>query len=203
MKLLLTSSGLGDQKISQEFLNLVGKPASDILILLISGAMEKERLYLERPIKELCDLGIKEENISIYKQNNTSLTDAEMMDFDAIYLGGGNTFYLLKKLKEKKFSQKLKAYMKKGGVYVGVSAGSIVAGPDIESAGWGTDADENSVNLKETTGLNLTDIVVFPHFTDKLKTEVNGFRKKVKYQILGLPDGQALLINGNESRLIK
>ena len=55
---------------------------------------------------------------------------------DIIFVEGGNTFYLLKAMRACNFEKIIRKLLKEGKVYIGASAGSIVAGKTIKTAGW-------------------------------------------------------------------
>ncbi|MDI6738442.1 MAG: Type 1 glutamine amidotransferase-like domain-containing protein, partial [Nanoarchaeota archaeon] len=76
----------------------------------------------------------------------------DMIKFDGVYIGGGNTFKLLKQLKDTKFDKLLIEYYKRGGNIYGGSAGAIILGKDIITA---SKDDKNEVKLKETKGMGL------------------------------------------------
>lgn len=80
---------------------------------------------------------------------------------DIIYVSGGNTFYLLNELRKSCAAQAIKNAVKAGKIYIGESAGAIVAAPDTRYA---TLMDENSAKTSDFTGLNLVDFYVVPHF---------------------------------------
>lgn len=80
---------------------------------------------------------------------------------DVIYVSGGNTFYLLNELRKSRAAQTIKDAVHAGKIYIGESAGAIVAAPDTRYA---TLMDENSANMSDFTGLNLVDFCVLPHF---------------------------------------
>ena len=80
---------------------------------------------------------------------------------DIIYVSGGNTFYLLNELRKSRGWQAIKNAVKAGKIYIGESAGAILAAPDTRYA---TPMDENSPNMSDFTGLNLVDFCVVPHF---------------------------------------
>ena len=80
---------------------------------------------------------------------------------DIIYVSGGNTFYLLNELRKSCVWQAIKNAVKAGKIYIGESAGAIVAAQDTRYA---TLMDENSPNMSDFTGLNLVDFYVVPHF---------------------------------------
>lgn len=76
-------------------------------------------------------------------------------DYDGVFIGGGNTFKLLKRLREGKLDKKLIQYYKKGGKIYGGSAGTIIFGRDIKIAFRCSHKDANGVGLKNTTGINI------------------------------------------------
>ena len=83
----------------------------------------------------------------------TDLTHADIdTRYTAVYLGGGNTFKLLKEMKDSGFDKKLTAYLQQGGFVYGHSAGSIVFGHSILATTYET---ENIVGLADAGGLDL------------------------------------------------
>lgn len=80
-----------------------------------------------------------------------------------IIMAGGNTFFLLQELKLSRSIDLIKKFIKNGGVYIGSSAGSIVAGPDI----WPVrqlDTKEKAKKIDGYKAMGLVDIVVLPHW---------------------------------------
>src|SRR3989344_392647 len=119
-KILLTSDGFVNPKISRRFLELAGKDTKDIKIFFIPTASrgEHEMSYVYESEKELLDLGILKEHI-IWAN---SLEDIETKDYDVMYVCGGNTFYLLNEIRKAAFDKKIIDFVNIGKVYVGVSA---------------------------------------------------------------------------------
>ena len=205
MKLLLTSDGLTTAEIANEFLKLADKPVSYIRLgLVVPNAIESEieLYYFNLTKNKLLEIGLVESNIKVLDlSNEKTLRDIE--DIDVLYVCGGNTYYILHKIREAGFDNEIKQFVKRGKIYVGVSAGSIIAGSDIEIAGWGSEGDENSIDLKDLTGLNFTDIAIFPHYKEVLADEVKEFKSKVNYPVVTLTDNQAMLIINNEEKFIE
>lgn len=72
--------------------------------------------------------------------------------FDAVYVGGGNTFSLLARLRHSGFDECLARFARRGGAIYGGSAGAIVLGRDIMTC---AHLDRNDVGLADTRGLNI------------------------------------------------
>ena len=120
----------------------------------------------------------------------------DLKNFDAIYIGGGNTWSLMQELMDSDFSQELISYIKNGGVVYGGSAGAIVLGKNID-----THDDENKINLKDTSGFNfLSDYSVACHYTDKQSDRFKDWAISHKSPILCLPEETGLMF-GNDSIL--
>lgn len=125
---------------------------------------------------------------------------------DVIFVAGGNTFYLLEKVVESGFFELAKELVGKGVVYIGSSAGSVLAGPDIDITRELDDPSE-APNLKTTKGLGLVDFIVLPHYGKgfyKEKTmKVYKQWKNSNYKIIPLTDKQAVIVTGNKYRIVE
>jgi dipeptidase E len=80
---------------------------------------------------------------------------------DAIFIGGGNTFRLLKALQDLDLLKPICAKVKSGAPYIGSSAGSNVAGPTIK-----TTKDMPIVQPRSFDSLGLVPFQISPHFQD-------------------------------------
>jgi len=204
-KLLLTSAGFLNPKIGEEFLELVNKIPKSIKVLFIPTASEyklengEEMFYVKESEKELIGLGILKENISWLDINNTSVA-GDVNSYDVMYVCGGNTFYLMYHLKNTDFDKKIIKFIDSGKVYVGVSAGSVIAGLDISIA---SPFDPNDVNLQDMTGLCVTDKIMCPHYQRKEENIINEFENKNNCKVLRLTDNQALEVLGGVSKIIE
>ena len=112
--------------------------------------------------------------------------------FTAIFIGGGNTFKLLKEMQESGFDQKVVAYLKSDGFVYGGSAGSIIFGKSIKSAAY---ADENLVGLTDLAGLNMVGgRDIFCHYA----TKDDEFIRHYDNDLYVLYEASGLYVNGAE-----
>ena len=129
--------------------------------------------------------------------------DVDLSKYESIYIGGGNTFKLLKILKESKLGDKLIDFYKKGGKIFGGSAGAIIWGNTINTALICKDKDENKVGLKDTAGFNqIHDYDIQCHFESDQIIEHQNYIKETKRNILAIPESTALIINNNCGKVI-
>src|SRR5690606_19126318 len=118
---------------------------------------------------------------------------------------GGNTFYFLKSLRKAKLLKELRGFVERGGILTGLSAGAIMMTENIEMAGYPEfDRDENTVNLKNLSSLNLVDFAFFPHFRNSSRYEkvFKDYTKKNAKTVYACPDGSGIIVNGSEIRFI-
>lgn len=119
-------------------------------------------------------------------------------DYSAIFIGGGNTFKLLKGIKETDAYVKLKEYINNNGIVFGGSAGAIILGQCIDTCKY---ADKNEVDLKDQIGLDVASYYSFLcHYTnqDNEKTKLNRqyLLELSKYEkIIALPEEVTLYIH--------
>lgn len=153
-KLYLTSinlSGISDS---------VGKPASQIKLAFVptAGDTYDDKWFIEADRKQLKQMGIDFVEVDLKGQTEESLSNS-LRNVDCVYVAGGNTFYLLEKVRESGFDKVITQLLEKGVVYAGGSAGAVLACPIIQHVAF-MDHPEKVPNLKSFQGLGLVDLLI-------------------------------------------
>jgi len=200
MKLFLTSAGLVPET-KEYFLKLLNKSPKDTNICFITTAADpsEDKWYVKKDIEILSELGFNLTEVDLKKENEESLKKLER--FDVIFVEGGNTFYLLKYVRKSGFDKVLRKILDKGIIYFGVSAGSMIAGLNIESAGW-KHLDKNIVNLKDLTAMKLVQFVISAHIDDSNIGLIRKCASKASYPVVALTDKQAILVKNEKQRIV-
>ncbi|OGY45823.1 MAG: hypothetical protein A2744_00245 [Candidatus Buchananbacteria bacterium RIFCSPHIGHO2_01_FULL_44_11] len=198
-KLLLTSHGFSDEPVRQAFLKLLPKPSQELTAAIITTASvewKEKNKYAVSTKQYFEELGFKKVSFIDIEFNDPNL----LKNFDVIYLNGGNTFYLLHHLKKSGADKVLKEIADKT-IIVGTSAGAVVLGPDIKIAAR-FDDERNTIGLKNFSALDLTDVIIIPHYRKELENDLKNFEKENDCHVTRLKDGQAIVIIGNAVEFI-
>lgn len=156
-------------------------------------------------VKTFKALGINNFRCVSIDVNLTKKQERDLLSSDAIFLGGGNTFYFLKHMKERKLLPKLRAFVKRGGILLGLSAGSILMTPSITTAAVPSmDSDANDVGLREWSALGLVPFEFSPHYyTSKAADkELLEYSKKIAHPIYACADGEGIVVRAGEIQFV-
>ena len=140
------------------------------------------------------------------------ITKEKLAKYSGIFIGGGNTFKLLKMLKETVAFDNLNSFLNNGGIIMGASAGALIFGKSIDTCLKTelniSSTDENLVGLKDTSGFDkVNGYSLFVHYQRKLeqieKTSINIQRLlKQGHKIICLPEETSIWINDNQMQII-
>ncbi len=206
-KLFLSSVSISDAQ-SSEFVKLIGKPRNTIKLALIENAADvedgSERWVLSNR-RKIESHGFNVELVNLKQFTNRRIELLEVLQTKhAIWLGGGNTFYLNWLLKTTRCDDIIKYLVGRGMIYGGGSAGAILAGPTLKY--WETADDPNVVPEIGLDGLRLTELVVIPHTDnpkfEKITKDVNKKLIEGGFNTVPLKDDQALIIDGETIKII-
>lgn len=198
MKLFLTSAGL-PKEISGDFLKLLGKDLKAVKVIFIPTAAdpEEDKWFVDSAKEELRDVGLEFSEIDL-KRENQSFLERKLSEVDVVYVNGGNTFYLLDWVRKTGFDKVVRDFVDRGGIYLGVSAGTMLVGPKIDLAGWKEDWDKNVTGIKDTRGLGFVNFAISPHYVESDLELLTEKSRNVDYPVVGLADSQAIVVDGSK-----
>ena len=145
--------------LKDKFKKAITDYSGSMLIITLAVAEESRQYIGIREKEAAAELGFDRKKIFVFDHNSPQ----KFMDmqFDVIYVIGGNTFLLMKELRDFGLDRLIKRCCENGAVYIGASAGAYIACPDFGGAGL-FDANYYIKN-GDYSGLSLTRKYVFCH----------------------------------------
>lgn len=201
-KLFLSSAGIVPET-KNDFLKLLGKDPKDVLVAFIPTAAgpEKDKSYVQWTIDQIQQLGMKSEKVDLVDENEKSL-ESKLSKCEVIIMNGGNTFYLLEWVKKSGFDKVIPKLLDQGKIYIGISAGSYVACPNIEAGKWKHLGDSDVIGKSDLSALNLVDFLIVAHYSGKYKQDVENGVKTTSLPVVALTDKQAIVVEGDKYRIV-
>ena len=201
--MLLTSSLYESIELVKKFLDK-NTESKKILFIPTATNVDEYKKYIHLTQKVFEDFGYEVENfdVSIFSEE---ITKEKLSEAKIVFISGGNTFYLLQELKRKNLIPYLKERTENGLLYIGESAGSVIAAPDIEYASI-VDDKTLATELNDYTGLNLVDFYIVPHFEEEPFVEgsrnmVELYKDKLDLKLIN--NKEAILVENNNFTIIK
>jgi dipeptidase E len=125
-------------------------------VLFFPFALHDRDGYAAKAIARFAAMGYE-----MKSAHNATDPEKAVTEADAVFIGGGNTFRLLKALQDLEFIEPIRRRIRDGAPYIGSSAGSNVAGPTIK-----TTKDMPIVQPRSFDSLGLVPFQISPHFQD-------------------------------------
>lgn len=187
---------IGDvEKLKTAFIDTAAEPKGE----------RKDLDWLKKDRKGLVDAGFNLTDYTITGKTPAEI-NGDLAGFDIIHVNGGNNFYLLLQAKKSGFDKFIKKFVEKGGIYIGSSAGSIVAAPDIEPTKK-LQTKMYEEQLDNFQGFKIVDFLVLPHWgSEHFKDLYLNHRMDVAYsdknKIILLTDYQYVYVENNILKII-
>jgi dipeptidase E len=202
MKLFLSGGGSGEKSLllDKKFVKSIDQKKP---LLYIPIAIDTQKHPYDQCYKwinnSLNPLGQK--NIVMWTEKDLkNKKKDDLKRFGGIYIGGGNTFKLLKELKKFRVYDIIKQLAKQGIPIYGGSAGAIITSKTIISA---LSADYNDVKLKDLTAMNLIKgYDLWCHYDSSMDSEIGKYQKKYKMKIIALPENSGLFVTDKNIEVI-
>ena len=198
--LLSNSTNYGEpymQWCSSTIISFV-KDHSSIIFIPYAGVGFTYDEYTQKVNYALSSFDVKVSNLDNFDNKAKALKDSS-----AIFVGGGNTFHLLKMLQQFDLLETIQKVVANGKPYVGWSAGSNIASPTIR-----TTNDMPIVEPKSFKSLSLVPFQINPHYTEKSISNHGGESRLQRLReflaanphqkVIALPESSYLVCNGNQ-----
>ena len=165
-------------------------------VVFVPYALHDRRAYCAQAEGRLSKMGF--EFTSAHDVSN-ALRAIEQSE--AIFIGGGNTFRLLHELQRNHLIEPIRHAVRSGALYIGSSAGSIVACPSLK-----TTKDMPVVQPMSFEALSLVPFQISPHYLDPDPTSTHmgetqeqrilQFLEENEEPVIGLREGSFLRVEG-------
>lgn len=159
--LLLTSCGFYTEDIKNQFLDFIDRDISQLKVAIITtgSPMKENNRYAQRAMQDFKDMRFQHINFVDIEFDDPQI----LIDSDVIYINGGNPFTLLYYAKKSGADEIIKTLAEQNVIIVGVSAGALLLGPNINIVDFFT-PQMNTMDLTDFKALGVTDKLIFPHY---------------------------------------
>lgn len=198
MKLYLASYAMVSMAkiIKHEGRDFVGKKA---IFIPTAGDPYDNKDFIEADRIALEKYGLDVVEMDIKNKNEEEIRKA-IVGADIVLVAGGDTFYLMAKLKENGADKVIKDFIEKNGIYIGSSAGSIICCPTIEGAEE-FDNPNLAKELDNFDGMGVFKDVIIPHtqkekYFERIRRATERLESK-GYKVYPLTDDDVLFFDGD------
>ena len=165
-----------------------------------ASVVEKVNFFVKSGKKALEKMGMVVNELEVSTATSEDIAN-KLAKNDYIYITGGNTFFLLQELKRSGADKIIVEQVNAGKLYIGESAGAMVASANIEYAS-AMDSVKKAPNLENFYGLGLTDFYTVPHHTNApFKKAVERIKEQYSSTLALYPisNKEAVLVHGEKS----
>lgn len=178
--------------------DFLGRDVNKILFIPYAGVTISYDEYFTAVSSQLSAFGYTVKSI-----HQIEPSEGFINHFDAIVIGGGNTFQLTKLVQSNELLAPIRKAVEEGLPYIGWSAGSNIACPTIM-----TTNDMPIVEPESFMGLNLIPFQINPHYTEATIPNHGGESRDMRINefitinqdlmVLGMPEGSLLRREGDK-----
>jgi dipeptidase E len=133
-----------------------------VVFIPTAALYEEEAFYVDTDREALQKLGLIVEDLEV-SSASCEAVEKSITNADYIFVGGGNTFFLLQELRRKGADKLIAQHIEKGKLYIGTSAGSLLLQKGIVA-----DGVENLELAPDLNGdfsaLSIIDFYLYVHY---------------------------------------
>ena len=200
--LVLCSNGLTSDVLLQTVKEKAKYAQNAALVVTADNEYKEQNYHVSRCLGELESIGLKVDLFDLDISSAEKLLDYEVVEFI-----GGNPFYLLKSITDHNAADVLKQLADEK-ILIGWSAAAFVFGPSLKLVNQYS-PEMNLWEIKDLSGLRLTETEVLPHYS-KFLTRFEGFEekcaeyeKKHAVEVIRLNDGEGVVIESEKGSIYR
>jgi dipeptidase E len=160
--------------------------------------------YVATDLKALAKLGIVAEQLEVSTASKDEIA-SKLDEADYIFVEGGNTFFLLQELRRTGADKMIVDHVNNGKLYIGASAGSVVASGNIEYLRHMDDLAAAPDLNGDYESLRLVDFSIVPHCTNfpfKKAAERIMAEYSDKLDLRPISNNQAVTVDGDKAEQV-
>lgn len=213
MKLYLSSYHLGNH--AAKLIHLVGKPGARVAVcqnaLDWSTDLDRKAKGLQAEFDDMRSLGFEPEELDLREYFDEPGLVKKMRSYDLVWVSGGNTFLLIKAMRQSGFDKVIQVLIKPGLlVYAGYSAAFCAVSPSLRGVELVDDKDVQAEGYKSGDiwkGYGLIDFYPIVHFRSSHSESALAEKEYDYVKNSGRPfktfrDGDVYLVNGSEQSVL-
>jgi dipeptidase E len=199
--LLSNSTNYGREYLDHAMSEILGFLGPIKRLLFVPFAGNDRTLYTEKVKARFAKVGVEVDELIAHSGGGRAIEGAE-----AVFVGGGNTFRLIDRLQRGRYLEPLRRRALEGLIYMGASAGSVIAAPTIK-----TTNDMPIIQPQWFEGLSLVPFQINAHYMDAdpasrhmgetREQRIKEFHEENNEAVVGLREGGWLLVEGDSVRL--
>ncbi len=197
--IILTSNGLSSEKLLNETQKYVSQNMKAAIVTTASVGYKEKDWHVPRLKSELEQIGLTATCFDFEFESPQLL-----FQYDLVEIIGGNPFYLLNQVRLRD-AKNIFSEIAKNKILIGISAGSIVLQKSIDLIAQYSPEMNNDIQLKDLTGLALTNIEILPHYQrylsrfDRFEERAKEYEQSNNCSVIRINDGEGIFITDTTS----
>ncbi len=189
-KIILTSCDFRNDESAKGIYDNLPYPISQCKVLYFPNEKATEQwINSNKFYNRLSKFGFVKENIYVY--NYFSPSELDTNDIDVVYVSGGNTFGILKRMRESGADKLIIDCVAHGATYIGGSAGAHIASRSIEHV---AKYDVETFGLTDFSGLKLFDGIIICHYSELRQADYIGLIEQGERNVIKLRDQDFVIL---------
>lgn len=189
MHLILSSCDFNSPAVCEAIIRELPKPVGECTVLYFPSEKASNKDVKGPKFKKRLEAyGFSRANVTVFNKS----TPEKYRDIfaDVIYVGGGNTFSMIKTMRETGIDREIIRNVENGALYIGGSAGAHIASKNIEHV---QPFDSNDVGICDFSGLGLFDGIFICHYCEERKPYYEKALAEKKYKVYTLKDDDYII----------